>query len=80
MIIIPNELYEAARRSGIQSPVIARWIRNALAEAGVSPDASPAEWPEALWAAYKRLRESIEPDACGGSAKRLLEKLGDGNS
>jgi hypothetical protein len=76
VVSIPNEIYEAARRSGVKSAEVAHWIQEKLAAAGVSSEASPADWPEDIWDAYKALREAHEPGACSGSAKGLFKGLG----
>jgi len=72
---IPNEILEASRREGVKSPLVANWLRAQLEGAGVGPEVSPADWPEAIWQAYRQLREAHEPGSCGGSAARLFEDL-----
>lgn len=74
-ISIPGKILEAARLKGAKTPVVAEWLRKQLEDAGVNPEASPADWPEPLWQAYKDLREAHEPGSCGGSAARLFENL-----
>lgn len=74
-ISIPSEILEAARRDGAKTPVVAEWLRKQLDDAGVNPEASPADWPESLWQAYKELREAHDPGSCGGSVARLFENL-----
>ncbi len=75
MLNIPQNILETARQSGVQDPAVSAWFRERIIEAGVSFDASPADWPQELWDTYKTLREAHEPGACGGSAKRLFETL-----
>lgn len=72
---IPIEVLEAARRDGVRTPVVADWLRNQLERAGVGPNVSPADWPETIWKAYKRLREAHTPGYCVCSAAGLFTGL-----
>jgi len=75
VITIPNRVLQAARESGVKSVAVSIWLNTLLVSSGIAPDASPADWPEDIWQAYKRLREAVEPGSTGGSAKHLLDTL-----
>lgn len=75
MLTIPTDIIKAATTDGVACPVVSQWFATLRAERGISADASPADWPEDVWAAYRTLREAHEPGACGGSAASLLRSL-----
>ncbi len=75
MLTIPDPIRDAARRGGAKSPKVTAWLKSVLDGAGVSRDASPADWPQEVWDAYCILRDTQEPPPLD-SARRLFEELG----
>jgi hypothetical protein len=73
VITIPDNILSIAKTEGVTAMPVVRWVEDQLAAAGLASDASPAEWPAALWDAYLQLKG--ETDAVETNARGLFNKL-----
>lgn len=73
MLVIPHNIRDIAKAQGINAGPVVHWLLDQLAAVGLTAQASPADWPADVWAAYTELKG--DAGAVGANTSSLFEKL-----
>jgi len=75
-ITIPQEIIESAKQGISPLSAAGQWLEQLLQEHGLDENTSPADYPPAVWEAFKTLSEAKfhnnPPQFTGESLKKLF--------